>query len=190
MQPRREYQLWRSKQRRVLVASDAAYEDGVVRAGFLIIANPGAPDESREGREVIIPPSIYAFWGHCETYIAQLELLVVLCAMLEFPEHVRGSQGFWFVDNVAALMALVKGKSDKPSVDKMDQFVHLANFAFGSVPYFEYIESAANWSDEISKVGLKGHWAQQKCFRLCTCTFICQLLLLPPAPLVTIFTFL
>ena len=70
-----------------------------------------------------IPPGIYKFWGNYKTYIAQLELLVVLAAMVEIVHLVRRSKGLWLIDNIAALMALVRSKNDSPSLDLMAQFV-------------------------------------------------------------------
>ena len=46
----------------------------------------------------------------------------------------------------------------------MAKLVHLACFAIRAVPYFEYIESAANWADEISRVGTQGNWAPSNAF--------------------------
>ena len=44
---------------RILVASDAAYENGRRRAGFLAVVNPGTLNEIRVGRVIDIPPEVY-----------------------------------------------------------------------------------------------------------------------------------
>ena len=52
-------------------------------------------------------------------------------------ESIRGSRGLWFTDNIAALMALVNGKSDSPSLDVIARFMHIACFAMRAAPYFD-----------------------------------------------------
>jgi hypothetical protein len=190
MQPRREFSLFRRTIRRILVASDASYEGGAGKAGVLLVRDPGCPEETRMGRVIIIPEAIYSFWGTQKTYIAQLELLAVLVAMVEFAAVIRECRGLWFVDNVAALMSLVKGCSGSASLDQMAKVIHMGNFALKAVPYFEYVESKANWSDEISRIGLDGAWAQEKGFVLDTCSFWYQMLALPCAAVAAIFEFL
>ena len=137
-----------------------------------------------------IPQEMYKLWGKQETYIAQLELLVVLAAMIEFAGQIRHSRGLWFIDNVAALMALVRGKINSQSLNLMAQFVQVANYALHAAPYYEYVESKSNWSDEISREGLRGAWAKDNQFQLGICTFVYQLLVLPYGPLILIFSFL
>ena len=79
-------------------------------------------DVSRAEEGVVL----YSIWGARTTYIAQLELLAVLVALIEVAGLVRGANTIWFIDNVAALMALVKGSSGSHSLDQMAKLVHLA----------------------------------------------------------------
>ena len=123
------------------------------------------------------------------TYIAQLELMVVLVVTIEMASEVRDSRGLWFIDNSAALMALVHGKSGSQSLDKMAKFIHLANFALKANPYYEYVESKANWSDEISREGLAGKWARDHDFCLARCSFLYQIISLPCEAVVVLFSF-
>ena len=94
-----------------------------------------------------------------KSYIAQLELLAVLVARGKKAEVIRRGHGPWCIDNVAALMSLVRGSSGAPSLDKMAEVVHLGAFAREAEAYYEYVESKANWSDEISRGGTKGSLA-------------------------------
>ena len=77
--------------KRLLVASDAAYEKDVGSARFLAVLNPGATDELRVGVSVSSPPSAYALWGDRKTYIAQLELFTVYVAMVQLSSLVSGA---------------------------------------------------------------------------------------------------
>ena len=87
-------------------------------------------------------------------------------------------------------MALVKGSSGSESLDKMAQLVHLACFAIRSVPYFEYIESKANWADEISREGARGTWAPRNAFSVGECGVVVELLTLPCIAIVNKFEYL
>ena len=73
-------------------------------------------------------------------------------------------------------MALVKGSSGSASLDRMARVVHLACFALGTLPYFEYVESGANWSDEISRKGTTGRWAIANGFSVTSCRTVDVLL--------------
>jgi hypothetical protein len=190
MQPRREYWLVAACFSRILVASDAAYENGRGSAGFLAVVNPGTPNEVRVGRVIDIPPEAYHLWGDRKTYIAQLELLAVFVAIVELAGLVRRSHGLWCIDNVAALMALVKGCSGVPSMDQMAKAIHLGAFSLEAQAYYEYVESKANWADEISREGMKGSWAAKNKFSTRHCGVSTLLLRLPSFAIVGVFAFL
>ena len=112
---------------------------------------------------------------------------MVLAAMMDQAHHIRNNRGVYFIDEIAALMALVRGRSNSPSLDAMVQFVQLSNFAMKVTPFYEYVESKSNRSDEISQEGLRGKWAQDEQFELGVGTFVYQLLELPVAALLRIF---
>jgi hypothetical protein len=190
LQPRREYWLVASCFSRILVASDAAYENGRGSAGFLAVVNPGTPNEIRVGRVIDIPPEVYQLWGDRKTYIAQLERLAVFVAVVELAGLVRHSHGLWCIDNVAALMALVKGCSGVSSMDQMAKTIHLGTFSLEAQAYYEYVESKANWSDEISREGMKGRWAAKNKFSTRHCGVATLLLQLPSIAIVVVFGFL
>ena len=87
-------------------------------------------------------------------------------------------------------MAMVKGRSRTESLDSLARMGHFASFALGASAYYEYVQSKSNWSDEISRLGLKGPWAHRQGFELRTCTFEKRLLLLPCRALCTVVEFL
>ena len=138
-------------------------------------------------REVDLPGSLYAIWVPQKTYIAQLELFMILVGITNFAPSIRGSRGTWFVDNIAALMALVRGRSDSQSLDLLTRQIHAALFAIGVEIYFEWIASEANWSDGISRAGLADTWYRQNGFSPGICESFPFLLLMPLAPLLRIF---
>lgn len=87
-------------------------------------------------------------------------------------------------------MALVKGSSGSTSLDQMAKVVHLACFALGTVPYFEYVESKANWSDEISRKGASGEWTAANGLIVGSYDVASALLLLPCVAIVKMFELL
>lgn len=85
--------------------------------------------EKREAFLADIPPAVYHVWTPGDKKIAQLELSQVLFALVARPSEFRGRRGIWFIDNIAALMALIRGRSDSPDLEKMANLIHLACFA-------------------------------------------------------------
>ena len=71
-----------------------------------------------------------------------------------------------------------------------NKLVHLACFAIRSVPYFEYVESEANWADEISRKGTQGNWAPDNAFSVDKCGIAAELLALPSLAVIRIFEYL
>ena len=67
------------------------------------------------------------------TYVAQLEL-VVLNGLLVYAPALRGTRGVRFVDNVAALMALVRGRSVS-AVEELVMCIHAATYGLRIGPY-------------------------------------------------------
>ena len=93
-----------------------------------MVLDPGLASETRLGHVVHVPQTLYDSWRADGWHIAQLELLMVLAALSVYPEHFRGRTGLWFLDNVAALMAVVRGRSDTPDLDQLAMLTHAAMF--------------------------------------------------------------
>ena len=115
---------------------------------------------------------------------------MILVALTECAQAFRGKRGVWFVDNIAALMALVKGRSNKDLLDQMALQIHAALYALECWIYFEWIASEANWSDGVSRVGLDDPWLQTHRFEPCRCAGFPSMLLLPFRSLVNVISVL
>ena len=102
----------------------------------------------------------------------------------------REANTIWFIDNVAALVTLVSRSENSRPLGQMAKLVHPACFAIRSVPYFEYIESKANWADEISREGTQGNWAPHNAFSVKECGVVVELLTLPTLAVIKIFEYL
>ena len=99
----------------------------------------------------------------------QLELLMVLAALSVYREHFRARTGLWFLDNVAALMAVVRGRSDTPDLDQL---------------------AISNWSDAISRLGADDPWSELNQFYVQQSFFRQELCLLPMRACIKVFSFM
>ena len=131
-----------------------AMQPRTASGAFLLLT----PPNQRLGAVVIIDDNVFDLWDDQETKIAQLELLMVFQSLITFPAAFRHTAGVYFIDNIAALMALVKGRSDSPELDAISQSIHLLLFCLRCSLWFEWIPSNSNWSDAISRQGLDDPW--------------------------------
>ena len=159
LKPERELPLSLVRQRRYLAASDAAQDlprEG--SAGVLFID----PQGHRRAYVVHILPEIFEVWSHHEAKIAQLELLTVYMGLAYNASSARGMHGICFVDNIAALMSLIRGgRSNNEELDSMAGAVHGLLFALRSACYFEWVQSKDNGSDGVSRQGAQDPWFQR-----------------------------
>ena len=98
---------------RFLAASDAAVEaDSPGSGGFHLIFFQTDGSQIRLSFVATNCAELQSLlWQPAETHIAQLELSMVLYALVERPDFFRHRHGLWFLDNVAAVMTLVRGRS-------------------------------------------------------------------------------
>ena len=186
LKPERELPFNPVRRHRYLAASDAAQErprEG--SAGVLFID----PRGSRRAYVVHISPKIFTVWSNHEAKIAQLELLTVYMGLAYNASSARGMHGIWFVDNIAALMALIRGRSNNDELDSMAGAIHGLLFALRSACYFEWVQSKDNWSDGISRQGEHDTWFQRHDFRLFHTYPLLMLLQLPYHLIAQVFQF-
>ena len=187
LRPCRHYDLQPSGQQRFVAASDAAQDapqEG--SAGCLFLS----PAKERLAFILEVDDRLFNLWDEQPAKIAQLELVVVLMALAFYAPYVRGKHGLWFIDNVAALMSLIKGRSSTAELDLMSGAVHAILCGLGCATYFEWVQSADNWSDGISRAGLRDPWMWRYEFRPAVSAPLLLLFQLPVPLLVIIFSFL
>ena len=83
--------------------------------------------------------------------IMEVESVPVVSLLLTEPGLFLGRDVIWFIDNVAALAAHVKGGSDAQDLDRAACVASLAMARLGTRVWFEYVESHSNWADGISR---------------------------------------
>ena len=187
LRPCRHYDLQPSGQQRFVAASDAAQDapqEG--SAGCLFLS----PAKERLAFILEVDDRLFNLWDEQPAKIAQLELVVVLMALAFYAPYVRGKHGLWFIDNVAALMSLIKGRSSTAELDLMSGAVHAILCGLGCATYFEWVQSADNWSDGISRAGLRDPWMWRYEFRPAVSAPLLLLFQLPVPLLVITFSFL
>ena len=189
MRPKRRVEVFPSEHCRFVAASDAAEDvPGEGAGGFLLVWRSGLP--SREAFVAEVSPSVYSLFTPGDHKIAQLELSMVLYALTARPSRFRGARGVWYIDNVAALMCLIRGRSDSPDLERMANLIHVALFALQTWIYWEWIPSKSNWSDSISRLGWRDPWHRMHHFKCFPAYFPASLWRLPLRPVTLIFELL
>ena len=187
--PRRRVEVFPSEHCRFVAASDAAEDvPGEGTGGFLLVWRSGLP--SREAFVAEVSPSVYSLFTPGDHKIAQLELSMVLYALTARPSRFRGGRGVWYIDNVAALMCLIRGRSDSPDLERMANLIHVALFALQTWIFWEWIPSKSNWSDSISRLGWRDPWHRMHHFKCLPAYFPASLWRLPLRPVTLIFELL
>ncbi len=130
--------------------------------GYLLEIKPAY----RSGAWMKMDEEVTSVWSAGEKKIAQLELLMVWDTLASEASSVRGKQGLFFIDNQAALMSLVNGRSNSEDLDRMAHMIRGLMFELRIAVYFEWIESKANWSDGVSRDGSRDQWAKKHNFHL------------------------
>ena len=103
------------------------------------------------GARAHVTEEVRSKWLPAATHIALIEMAAIsTCVYLEGP-RMAGRPLYIFIDNTAALFALVKGGSGNADLDKMAKQVwrHLLNLQCPAC--FEYVETKSNWSEGLSR---------------------------------------
>ena len=150
----------------------------------------GEECQVREGFVAVVTPRLYSLWTPGDKKIAQLELSMLLYALVARPSHFRHRRGVWWIDNTAALMALIRGRSDSPDLSRLAQIIHVGLFCLNTWIYFEWVPSKSNWSDAIGREGEADSWHQDHGFSTSFCFFPHELWDLPFRALIATFEFL
>ena len=115
---------------------------------------------------------------------------MVLQALLAFPDQFAETTGAWHIDNIAALMALIRGRSDNEDLDKMAQMIHLCLFQLRATIWWEWVQSNSNWTDSISGRGFQDPFALKRQFRVHSAAVCPILWILPLSRLLQVISFL
>eukprot|EP00933_Yihiella_yeosuensis_P052119 TRINITY_DN50123_c0_g1_i1.p1 TRINITY_DN50123_c0_g1~~TRINITY_DN50123_c0_g1_i1.p1 ORF type:complete len:177 (-),score=13.43 TRINITY_DN50123_c0_g1_i1:54-584(-) len=138
----------------MVVYSDASFEPGKpVRVGWVICM-----DDYTIGRTAVIPQGVVESWHNRKTNIFPAEAFLTILVPAVHPESLSGRQVIWFIDNEAAASALIRGDTKGSDVRSIVQCAQLALIKLRCFVWVEWIDSASNPSDGLSRDGLADRW--------------------------------
>ena len=187
LRPERIYALDVANMSRFIVASDAAQDHPLQGSAGALVLHPSG---RRDALVLTVDRRLFSLWNEHPAKIAQLELCVVVMTIASFASSLRAHHGLWFVDNIASLMSLIKGRSATVELDAMAGMVHAMLCGLHCMIYWEWVASADNWSDGVSRLGLSDPWLHRHHFHPFTVEPLLILFQLNPSFIVRIFSFL
>ena len=98
--------------------------------------------------------------------IALCECAMLPIVLLVEAEALRFRDILWFVDNTAALGAVVRGVSSNPMLEKLVALHWSVCFRFRCRVRVEYIDSKSNWADGISRTFQADEFAARHSFSI------------------------
>ena len=146
--PAREVTLGSQGVPPVLVWSDASWEAGVGRLGF-VVYDP-LSDEFIES-DSPIPQYILDLFVKKKQKIGQCEILAATSVYSSLPALFRDRRVVHWIDNTSAISCLLHGYSGKPDSALLVNAFHLYNAGLKADIRFEYVESKANVADLPSR---------------------------------------
>jgi hypothetical protein len=121
----------------------------------------------KQGYIARIPQVLRERWSTVtDHYVVLVEQAAMVGAVFHDPMLFKDRDLYWYEDNSAVLASLVKGDSRNAEVDAATATVHMALAFLKTRAWFEYIQSASNWSDSASRLLDKDPWSAQQGFAL------------------------
>ena len=88
--------------------------------------------------------------------------MAVLVAITLCSSVLSGQDLLWFVDNEAAVAALVRSSTSQEDVHLLAQAVHINLHSLGCRIWIEWIDSESNVSDGLSRLGSADPWTRSQ----------------------------
>ena len=141
----------------VVIYSDASLEAGILTIGAVCFPVTGRP----QAFTWVVPHEIVQLALRGDYNINKGELLAAPVAIWTFAHHLYNKDITWFIDNSAALASLIKSSSPKETMAKICLVSHMALSKLVCRPWFEWVDSASNVADPLSrKIGFADPWVQ------------------------------
>ena len=154
----RDLPLFEAGQKPVLIYSDASFENDELRLGWIIFPHQGRPF----GGTCVVPPSIIATWQHRTQQIFPGESLCALLVPYLHGSQLSASDILWFVDNAAAVSALIRSTCSQEDVHGIAQYAQFLLCRHRCRTWFEWIDSRSNLADGLSRDGLTDEWTMRQ----------------------------
>ena len=142
----------------IVVYSDASFENGVLRLGWVIFA----PNCTPLGGTTVVPHQVVSSWKERSQQIFPGETLCALVLPLLYPTTLESHDLLWFVDNEAAVSTLIRGTTSELDVHLIAQCSLVRLARLGCRLWLEWIDSESNPSDGLSRAGLDDEWTQHQ----------------------------
>ena len=163
MMPPRDVFLWKPWIPPLVVASDGRVDDTAIPSAGVCLYDPLTDAKYAWCMELCSELCLRWRDRHC---IMEVEAMPVVTVVLEMCELFRGRDVIWYIDNVAALSAFVKGGSEAEDLDRAAAVLSLAAARLQARFWFEYIQSESNWADELSRSLENSAWTVANGFAL------------------------
>ena len=98
--------------------------------------------------------------------ISQCELFTAYTALANEEEQFRDADVLWYIDNISAAMALIKGASAKADLSAIAVAIHALFARLNCRVWVEFVESASNPADGLSRAGLEDPWTRAQGWQL------------------------
>ena len=134
----------------VVIYTDASARGPSLRLGVLVLEQ-GVRGECGSWD---VPAEVVDTWELRSQYIGQAELLCGPLVLHTWRERLRGRSILWFVDNFAAVSAMAKTCSPTEDNSRMALIVGLLAAELGIGLWLEYVHTAQNPADWLSRLGL------------------------------------
>ena len=144
------------------IYSDASFEADELRLGWVIFPPSGQP----EGGACVVPPQVIASWKQRTQQIFPGESLAGLVVPILHPLRFRQAECLWFIDNEAAVAALIRGSTHELDVHLLAQAAQFLFHLSSARVWFEWIDTHSNISDGLSRLGLADGWSQAQGWHL------------------------
>ena len=141
------------------VYSDASFEGGVLRLGWVAFPSDGAQPQ---GGTCLVPSAVLESWKSRRQQIYPGETLAVLLVPMLLPQYFVAADVLWFIDNQASVTAVIKGCSAEGDVHEIAHLAAVSRCAQRTKVWFEWIDSDSNPSDGLSRLGLQDPWSKQQ----------------------------
>ena len=157
----RDIDFWSRSPPCVLIYSDASFEKGELRLGWVIYGY-GPPPLLPCGGTCAVPHEVFEEWLPRRQQIFPGEALCLLLLPLLYPQIFQSRDVLWFIDNQAAVVAAVKAASSQEDVFEIAHLSCLLRAQLRCRAWFEWIDSDSNPSDGLSRDGLADSWTNQQ----------------------------
>ena len=138
-----------------MIYSDASCEPGSLpRLGWVIFEQ----GHQLAGYTIDVPAAVFETWLAQKQQIFPAETLCGNCVPATCAERLRGKSVLWFIDNEAAASALIRGSSSQPDALELVMTCHMQLQQLQTRCWWEWIDTASNPSDGLSRLGLDDPW--------------------------------